>query len=139
MQFSISRKELLPALKHAAAASDPKGTIKVLANVLVRYSQGAIEIIGSDTETEVRTMIPVPQSFDDSDYGETTVPAAKFMEIVKDCGADAEIRFTLKDDRVEVKSGKSRFTLSTLSVDNFPAVYRIDPELSPPIQLSQAV
>ncbi len=126
MLFKITRQALLPALKAAFAAADTKATIPILSHVLVRHTEGAIEVIGTDTETEISTCVNVTGSFDANDYGEITVPAAKLYEIVRNLPTDAELTFFLKGEKVEIKSGKSRFTLSTLSSDDFPSSAAIE-------------
>lgn len=125
MRFEIPRSQLLSALRPAVAATCPKGTIPILKHVLVKHTRGMLEFMGSDSEIEITTCINVQQCFDDNDYGEITVPAAKFLDIVKNL-PEGLITFLEKDDRVEVRAGKSRFTLSTLSADDFPSTMEID-------------
>jgi len=131
MQFEIARQEILAALTAAVAATETKGSIPILSHLLVTHSSQTVEFTGTDSELEVRTCVTVPASLDDGGYGSIAVPAAKFLDIVKNLPANADITFTLKSPtqknstQVEVKSGKSRFTLSTLSAEDFPSAYEI--------------
>ena len=56
------------------------------------------------------------------DSGEVTVPARKLVDICKSLPEGADIDFTVQDNKVTVKSGRSRFTLSTLPAREFPNV-----------------
>ena len=131
MQFEIARQEILAALTAAVAATETKGSIPILSHLLVTHSSQTVEFTGTDSELEVRTCVTVPASLDDGGYGSIAVPAAKFLDIVKNLPANADITFTLKSPtqknstQVEVKSGKSRFTLSTLYAEDFPSAYEI--------------
>jgi DNA polymerase-3 subunit beta len=54
--------------------------------------------------------------------GEVTVPARKLVDICKSLPEGSDISFTAQDNKVTVKSGRSRFTLSTLPAREFPNV-----------------
>jgi DNA polymerase-3 subunit beta len=56
------------------------------------------------------------------DSGEVTVPARKLVDICKSLPEGSDIQFALQDSKVTVKSGRSRFTLSTLPSREFPNV-----------------
>lgn len=52
--------------------------------------------------------------------GATTVPARKFFDICRGLPEGAEIAVQLEGDRMLVRSGRSRFSLSTLPAADFP-------------------
>jgi DNA polymerase-3 subunit beta len=54
--------------------------------------------------------------------GEITVPARKLVDICKSLADDALLKFSLADNRLTVKAGRSRFTLTTLPAGEFPNV-----------------
>jgi DNA polymerase III subunit beta len=56
------------------------------------------------------------------DSGEVTVPARKLLDICKSLPEESVIDFSAKDNKVSVRSGRSRFTLSTLPAREFPNV-----------------
>ena len=51
-----------------------------------------------------------------------TVPARKLVDICKSLPEGSDIEFSVQDGKVTVKSGRSRFTLSTLPAREFPNV-----------------
>ena len=54
--------------------------------------------------------------------GAATVPARKLMDICKSLPDQAEIPLSLEEGRAVLRSGRSRFTLSTLPVAEFPNI-----------------
>jgi DNA polymerase-3 subunit beta len=58
--------------------------------------------------------------------GEITVPARKLLDICKSLPNEAQINFTVKDNKAVVQSGRSRFSLATLPANDFPALDAIN-------------
>src|SRR5699024_5329528 len=54
--------------------------------------------------------------------GAATVPARKLMDICKSLPEQAEISIALEEGRAVLRSGRSRFTLSTLPAAEFPNI-----------------
>jgi DNA polymerase-3 subunit beta len=59
---------------------------------------------------------------DCSAEGEVTVPARKLYDICRALPAEAMLEVTAQEGRAVVRSGKSRFTLTTLPASEFPSV-----------------
>jgi len=55
-----------------------------------------------------------------SDAGETTLPARKLLDICRSLPAGSEIKIEVNEDKAIVKSGRSRFSLLTMPVADFP-------------------
>jgi DNA polymerase III subunit beta len=68
--------------------------------------------------------------------GEITVPARKLVDICKSLPDGSRLEFALDDQRLVIRSGRSRFTLSTLPAADFPNVD--DSPGSTELQLRQA-
>jgi len=138
MRLTILRKDLLVALKLAVAATDAKATIPILSHVLIAYSKGSLVITGTDSEIQTSTCVPMTDSIDGSDYGAITVPARKLFDIVKQLPADAEITIIENNNTntgIELRSGKSKFKLQSLSADDFPAAPVVDADSGTVFQL----
>jgi DNA polymerase-3 subunit beta len=67
-----------------------------------------------------------------AEAGEVTLPARKFLDICKALPESATIDISVDNNRALIRSGKSRFTLSTLPVVEFPNIEAI----SNPFELS---
>ena len=119
MQFSISREALLKPLQLVAGVVERRQTLPILSNALLSLQDGQLSLTGTDLEVELVGRVAVS---DDAVGGEITVPARKFMDICKSLPEGARISFSLENQRVIIKSGRSRFTLSTLPASEFPSV-----------------
>ena len=93
-----------------------------LANLLVQVADGKLSLTGTDLEVEMVSRA----SIDDSQDGETTVPARKLFEIVRALPDGAKITLSHTGDKATVQAGRSRFTLATLPGNDFPAIEDVD-------------
>jgi len=75
-------------------------------------------ICGTDLEVELVGRVDLT----DASPGDITVPARKLMDICREIPEKADIEFHLIDQRLEIKSGRFRSTLSTLPAVDFPSV-----------------
>lgn len=117
MKFSINREQLLKPLQQVAAVVERRQTLPVLSNVLIEVSDGRLSLTGTDLELELVARLGLEGDVQD---GDTTVPARKLVDICKSLPAEADIRFESDGERLLVRSGRSRFTLSTLPATEFP-------------------
>lgn len=120
MKFVISREALLKPLNLAAGVVERRQTLPILANVLLVLSGRRLSITGTDLEVELVGHVELEQA--PASGGEITVPARKLVDICKSLPDASQIEFTLEDQRLIIRSGRSRFTLSTLPASDFPAV-----------------
>ena len=119
MKFRIAREALLKPLQLVAGVVERRKTFPILANILVKVKNNVLTLTATDLEVE---LIAKLQAFDVSEDIIITIPGKKLFEICRSLADDAEIEFIFDDGRVVLRSGNSRFTLSTLSADDFPSV-----------------
>jgi DNA polymerase-3 subunit beta len=119
MKFTISRDALLRPLNLVAGVVERRQTLPILANVLMVLDGDRLALTGTDLEVELVGRVQLPAA---GDSGEVTVPARKLVDICKSLPEGSNIEFTAQDSKVTVKSGRSRFTLSTLPAREFPNV-----------------
>ena len=127
MKFTVSREALLKPLQLVAGVVERRQTLPVLANVLLLLEGNQLSLTGTDLEVEIIGRLDVEEA---NSEGEITVPAKKFLDICKALPDGSNIQFSLEDQRVTVKSGRSRFTLSTISANEFPSVDESPNDLS---------
>ncbi|MEW5754855.1 MAG: DNA polymerase III subunit beta [Pseudomonadota bacterium] len=121
MKFSIQREDILKPLQAICGVVERRQTMPVLSNVLMTVSQSRLVLCGTDLEVELKIEVPI----DSSESGEITLPARKLFDICRALPEDAEIHFQIEGDRATLRSGKSRFTLSTLPATEFPSMEAI--------------
>jgi DNA polymerase-3 subunit beta len=120
MQFSISREKLLQPLQSISGAVERRQTLPILSHIYIDVSdQNELTFIGTDLEVEIRLSLLLDG---ESTPGITTLPARKFSDLVKALPDHSEIKLAIDQNMATLRSGRSRFTLSTLSADDFPKV-----------------
>jgi len=119
MHFTIQREALLKPLQLVAGVVERRQTLPVLSNVLLVVEGQQLSLTGTDLEVELvgRVMLE-----DAAEPGEITVPARKLMDICKSLPSDVLIDIRVDEQKLLVKAGRSRFTLSTLPANDFPTV-----------------
>lgn len=118
MKFAIARESLLPVLQLVCGAVERRQSLPILSNVLVSVESDKLHLTGTDLEVELKAVIPL----DNAEPGDITVPARKFLDIVKALPDKQNLSFQLGDARVTLRSGNNRFTLTTLPASEFPAL-----------------
>jgi len=118
MKFTIDRDSLIKPLQQVAGVVERRQTLPILSNILVTVKDNKLSMIGTDLEVEMQTHA----SLVNAEAGEITLPARKFLDICRALPDQAEIQLSLKDGRAVIRSGKSRFVLSTLAAADFPNI-----------------
>lgn len=120
MKFVISRDALITPLSLVAGVVERRQTLPILANVQLSIESDLLTVTGTDLEVELQGRIPLNSPADVA--GEITVPGRKLLDICKALPEGSDLQFSLSEDKLILKSGRSRFTLSTLPASDFPSV-----------------
>lgn len=128
MKFSINREALLKPLQTIVGVVERRQTLPVLSNILVSVHDDGMSLTATDLEVEMIAKV----ALDKAEAGDVTIPARKIVDICRALPEDADIDVDLdtSKDRVIVKSGKSRFNLATLPVNDFPNLEEIASQFS---------
>ena len=118
MKISISRDAILNPLQMVNSVIERRQTLPILSNVLLSIKNNILFLTGTDLEVEIKNQCSVESSED----GEITLPARKLLDICKALPDNAELNLIIDDNRAVLKSGRSRFTLSTLDATEFPSI-----------------
>lgn len=119
MKFSAPREILLEPLQAVIGVVERRQTMPVLANILIHADETTgLSVTATDLEVELVASVDVQVE----KGGEITVPGRKLLDICRALPDGAAVSFTLSGDKVTVRSGRSRFTLSTLPASEFPTV-----------------
>ncbi len=119
MQFAINRETLLRPLQLVSGSLGGRPTLPILSNVLLDVSGQRLSMTGSDLEVEMIGRVVLEGQ---AIAGRTTVPARKLLDICRGLPDSAEITFLLEGERLILRSGRSRFSLSTLPANEFPNI-----------------
>jgi len=118
MKLSAPREALLEPLQAVIGVVERRQTMPVLANVLLVAKDNALAVTATDLEVELVATGDVSVE----KAGEITVPGRKLLDICRALPESSQISFAVSGDKATVRSGRSRFTLSTLPAAEFPTV-----------------
>ena len=121
MKFTIDRESMLKPLQQVIGVVERRQTLPVLGNLLLVAGKEGLQVTATDLEVEIQAKTPV----DIEDGGEITLPARKLIDICKALPENAQIEFSFENQKAQIRSGKSRFTLSTLPAADFPVVEKV--------------
>ncbi|EGU33343.1 DNA polymerase III subunit beta [Vibrio scophthalmi] len=133
MKFSIERSHLLKPLQQVSGALGGRPTLPILGNLLLKVEENTLSMTATDLEVELISRVTLEGDFE---AGSITVPSRKFLDICRGLPDDSVITFILEGDRVQVRSGRSRFSLATLPANDFPNIEDWQSEVE--ISLTQA-
>ncbi|MEO0423767.1 MAG: DNA polymerase III subunit beta [Pseudomonadota bacterium] len=125
MKLTTEREVLLAPLQKVIGAVERRQTMPILANVLLVVESDRLSVTATDLEVELCAGVEVAAE----ETGEVTVPGRKFLDICKALPDGAKVTLSRSGDKVTVKSGRSRFTLSCLEASEFPVVDEVDGQL----------
>ncbi len=122
MKFQIEKETLLNPLQQIIGAVEKRQTMPALSNVLIRTTENSLTLTATDLEIELVSQIGMIID----EPGDITVPARKLLDICKSLPNESIIKFTVNDNKALVQSGRSRFSLTTLPANDFPALDAIN-------------
>lgn len=137
MKFVCSKNALLRPLQQVVGVVERRQTLPVLANVLVvaggAEDAAVVTLTGTDLEVELVGQLAATVDLP----GSVTIPARKFVDIVRQLPDGVEIGVELTGDKVVIRSGRFKSSLSTLPAIDFPTVDSTAAEVSTVVEASQ--
>lgn len=121
MKLQIGRNELLSSLQSVIGVVERRQTLPVLSNFLLETKDDELIVTGTDLEIELESRARVQNIAP----GRVTVPARKFFDICRGLPEGAEINLESTGDRATLRSGRSRYSLSCLKADEYPAMGQV--------------
>jgi DNA polymerase-3 subunit beta len=118
MKLSAGRDVLLKPLQAVIGVVERRQTMPILSNVLLVARDGELSVTATDLEVELVARAEV----DVETGGEITVSGRKLLDICKALPDGAKISISVSGEKLGVKSGRSKFTLTTLPAAEFPTI-----------------
>lgn len=118
MKLSATRETLLKPLQAVIGVVERRQTMPILANVLLVARDGQLAVTATDLEVELvaSTEVEVDSG------GEVTVPGRKLLDICRALPESAKIAISQSGEKLMIRSGRSKFSLTTLPAAEFPTV-----------------
>lgn len=117
MKFTIKKKKIIKALQQINNLLSNKPILPILYNFLLKIEKETLFIIGTDLEVEIIAKINLNKTYKNNSI---TVSGRKLFNIFRGFSDDSNITVHMKNENLIIQSNNTRFSLSTLSSDNFP-------------------
>ena len=118
MKFEVNREDILKVLQGCSAVVERRQTLPILSNLYLSVSGSRLTITGTDLEIEIVGVCDVAVSAE----GACTIPARKTVEICRALEEGSLLTFMTEGGKATIQSGRSRFSLATISADEFPKI-----------------
>jgi DNA polymerase III subunit beta len=124
--IKTQRDTLLAPLQSVSGIVEKRHTLPILSNVLLEKKGDTLTLLATDIEIQITTS--TSGAAGDGD-GAVTVAARKLQDILRSLPDKAEVSLILEEKRLQVRAGKSRFSLQTLPAADFPRMALADAEI----------
>ncbi|OGS93103.1 MAG: DNA polymerase III subunit beta [Gallionellales bacterium GWA2_59_43] len=114
----IDKEIILKPLQVVIGIVERKQTLPILSNVLIENQDGKIRFTATDLEIQITTTIDTGTRGGQS--AAFTVGGKKFQEILRVLPDQSKITIDTKENKAQIKTNKSRFSLQTLPAQDFP-------------------
>lgn len=114
----IDKEIILKPLQVVIGIVERKQTLPILSNVLIENQDSKLRFTATDLEIQITTTIDI-----DVSKGQTTaftVGGKKLQEILRVLPEQSKITIDTKENKAQIKTNKSRFSLQTLPAQDFP-------------------
>lgn len=125
MHLTLSRSPLAKALDFVKSVVEARSTVPIISNVRLNArssaNNGRLLLSATDLDIEAQTSVTA----DIKTPGEITVPARTLADIIRKLASD-QVTFEVKagEGRMQVRSGRAKFQLPTLSSEDWPTLER---------------
>jgi len=130
LNCSISKNSLLEGLNSLQNISNKRGTLAILANVLLETDNDSLFLTATDLEVGLKIKI----SAEIKEAGILTLPCKTFFEIVRESGSDFINIEETENSWVVIHAGLSTYNLAGMPCDEFPEFPKFDEEILVPFE-----
>jgi DNA polymerase III subunit beta len=132
VRVTVSRDELSSRLALVSRATSTRGTVQVLGGILLRASDGLVELEATDMELSLRTTVQAEVEGD----GALVIPARLLGDIVKLLPAETvTLAYRPEDGVASIESGSYSSRVNVFAAEDFPRL----PSIDVPLQAVEAV
>lgn len=115
----INKEVILKPLQLIIGIVEKKQTLPILSNILIEKEFDKIRFTATDLEIQITTTITIKNT--ENEPSSITIAGKKLQEILRVLPDKSKITIENKENnKIEIKSNKSRFNLQTLPAQDFP-------------------
>lgn len=116
MRLEAKKESLLKGMTAVQNAISPRSTLPILSNVLLETIKNGLTITGTDLDIGIITTIPAKITTP----GSITVPAKKFLDIIKELPESPIAISVRKNNMMQIVCENSQFKIMGIPKDDFP-------------------
>lgn len=117
MKFKINKNQLLKITQKVQNAISSKTTLPILTNILLEAQKNTLKITATDLDVGISSTLPIIPELE----GAITLPAKKFIDIIKELPDSPEILISTKKNNITIiQCGKIIFKIIGLPKEEFP-------------------
>lgn len=118
MWFKLSNKTLDELISKVVAVIPSRTPYPIIQNILFSTENGRLNLLATDLDIYVKTWAEISSQ----EKAKVLLPGRKISGIVRESAAE-EIEFTLEENRVILKAGRSVFRIPILDPEEFPRMF----------------
>lgn len=111
------QSELLATVKRVAGVAPGRSTLPIISNLLLQKSGDALKLTATDLD--VQATVTASLGGDAGEFS-STISAKRLTDVLATMASDQVVSIIAKGDKLEVRGGRSRFNLHTLSAEDYP-------------------
>ncbi|HMM54079.1 MAG TPA: DNA polymerase III subunit beta [Candidatus Desulfobacillus sp.] len=111
------RDNILAPLQSVCGIVEKRHTLPILSNVLIEKDGEFLTLLTTDIEIQIRTQAAGAAG---TEKTAVTVSARKLQDILRSLPDGLDVSLETSDKRMQVRAGKSRFSLQTLPAEDYP-------------------
>lgn len=116
LKLNVSKETFLSGLSFIQNITGKRGTLAILANVLIKTNENFIELIGTDLEVGVKYIVPA----EIIEHGAITLPSKILHEIVRGSGSESLHIEESDNNWVKIEAGSSFYNLAGIAAEEYP-------------------
>lgn len=117
MKITLEKNIFLNALNQAGSIVERKNTMPILAHILLQTKDNSLVMSSTDLDISLVESMPVSVA----EVGQVALPAHLLNEIVRKL-PDQPVYLTTNNGQTVLECGASKFNISSLNGDDFPAI-----------------
>jgi DNA polymerase-3 subunit beta len=115
--ITLQRDILLAPLQAVSGIVERRHTLPILSNVLLEFADQRVSLTATDLEIQVAAHHAAELT---GEHQATTTSARKLQDILRALPEGSQVGLELTDKRLQLRAGKSKFSLQTLPATDFP-------------------
>ena len=120
--ININKPDIIAALQPVLGVLERRNSLPILLNVLIKKEKNKLFFTTSDIELQMTSVLSLPEKTTEDNDSTFTVSARKLFDICKSLSAEQPINISLNQDKLIIKQDKSKFSIQTLPVKDFPII-----------------